>query len=301
MENNSNVEKFFSIQEVLNLTATLIGSQPQDLIEKIEDNDLSNIDSLQSFIKPFAVKHLNKIREESVNKGYRQASKKTERLWGEVFQEDITGKRLEDLFMEKKNQTNSDKSKKEVTLQQALNSLEVREHLKGLEQKVKEYDILKNEYSSYRNLINVKSDALEELNKQGAKFSDNEKIKKLQLKALEDSLSSLKYRRNDDNSITILDEDGESPLYNKDTADHWKFGDYIKSISPVDFVSDQPKKKDKKTFVPSGNKSSSLPFGYSPEQIKNFKYEDFDRAKKSGNNEEAKFIQEQMVNNYENS
>ena len=69
------------------------------------------------------------------------------------------------------------------------------------------------------------------------------------------------------------------------------------------FLSTQrkPKKKDKKTFVPSGNKSSSLPFGYSPEQIKNFKYEDFDRAKKSGNNEEAKFIQEQMVNNYENS
>jgi hypothetical protein len=271
------------------------------LVDKIEDNDLSNIDSLQSFVKPFAVKHLNKIREESVNKGYRQASKKTERLWGDVFQEDITGKRLEDLFMDKKNQTNSDKSKKDITLQQALNSPEVREHLKGLEEKVKGYDHLKNEYSSYKNLISVKSDALEELNKQGAQFSPNEKIKKLQLQALETSLSSLKYRRNEDSSITILDSDGESPLYNKDTADHWSFGDYIKSISPVDFVTEQPKKKDKKPFTPSGKPSNNSAFGYSPEQVKNFKYEDFKDAKKAGNHEEAKYIQEQMVNNYEKS
>ena len=59
MENNSNSEKLFSAKEVINLTASLIGTQPEDLINLIEDNDLSNFDTLSSFIKPFAVKRLN--------------------------------------------------------------------------------------------------------------------------------------------------------------------------------------------------------------------------------------------------
>ena len=62
MENNSNTEKHFSAKEVINLTASLIGTQPEDLINLIEDNDLSNLDTLSSFVKPFAVKHLNTLR-----------------------------------------------------------------------------------------------------------------------------------------------------------------------------------------------------------------------------------------------
>ena len=75
MENSANTEKTFSVKEVINLTASLIGTQPEDLINKIEDNDLTEFENLSSFLKPFAVKHLNNLREESVNKGFRQASK----------------------------------------------------------------------------------------------------------------------------------------------------------------------------------------------------------------------------------
>ncbi len=306
MENNSNSEKHFSVKEVINLTASLIGSQPEDLINLIEDNDLSNFDALSSFIKPFAVKRLNTLREESVNKGFRQASKKTERLWGEVFHEDITGKKLEDLFMEHKNNLNtktqkSDKSKT-ITIQQALNSDEVRKYVEELQQKADQAEAIKSEFTSFKTLQAIKADALNELTTRGAQFSQNPKIKKLQLQALEDELSQIKFKRNNDGTITILDEDGESPLYNKETANHWNFGDYIQSLSPVDFVTEPPKKDNKNTFVPSQkNGTNGKNFGYSKDQISKFTYDDFNRANKEGKTDEAKFIQEQMINNFENS
>jgi hypothetical protein len=305
MENSANTEKTFSVKEVINLTASLIGTQPKDLIEKIEDNDLSDVDNLSSFLKPFAVKHLNNLREESLNKGYRQASKKTERLWADVFQEDITGKRLEDLFMEHKNSLNnkatkSDKSK--ITIQQALNSDEVRQYIEQLQSKADQADKVQNEFKRFKTLQEIKADALNELTTRGAQFSQNPKIKKLQLQALENELGNIKFKRNQDGSLMVLDSDGESPLYNKETASHWNFGDYIASLSPVDFVTEQAKKENKKTFVPSKEGApAGNNFGYSKSQVSKFTYDDFKRANKAGNKDEANFIQEQMILNHENS
>jgi hypothetical protein len=306
MENNSNSEKFFSAKEVIKLTASLIGTQPEDLINLIEDNDLSNLDTLSSFIKPFAVKHLNTLREESVNKGFRQASKKTERLWGEVFHEDISGKKLEDLFMEHKNNLatkspKTDKSKT-ITIQQALNSDEVRTFVESLQKKADQAEAIQGNFDAFKTLQAIKADALNELTTRGAQFSQNPKIKKLQLQSLEDELSQIKFKRNQDGTITILDEDGEGPLYNKETASHWDFGDYIQSLSPVDFVNEPPKKDNKNTFVPSQkNGSNGNTFGYSKDQVNKFTYEDFNRVNKEGKTDEAKFIQEQMITNFENT
>ena len=305
MENSANTEKTFSVKEVINLTASLIGTQPKDLIEKIEDNDLSELENLSSFLKPFAVKHLNNLREESVNKGYRQASKKTERLWSDVFQEDITGKRLEDLFMEHKNNLNNkatktDKSK--ITIQQALNSDEVRQYVEQLQSKADQAETIQTEFKRFKTLQEIKADALNELTTRGAQFSQNPKIKKLQLQALENELGNIKFKRNQDGSLMILDDDGESPLYNKETASHWNFGDYIASLSPVDFVTEQAKKENKTTFVPSKEGApASNNFGYSKSQVSKFTYDDFKRANKAGNKDEANFIQEQMIANHENS
>jgi hypothetical protein len=292
--------KQFSLEEVINITANLLGAKPEELTEKVNDIDLSSVESLNSFLKPFYVKKFNDLREESLNKGYRQASKKTERLWGEIFNQDISGKKLDDLFMETKEQLSnkSDKSKN-ITIQQALNSQEVRQYIETLKSKAEQVEQVKNEFNSYKNLQQIKQDALNELTKRGAKFSENPKIKRLQLQALEEELSQIKFKRNNDGSIIILDEDGESPLYNKETASHWQFGDYVANLSPVDFVS-EVKKENKTTFVPSQTGNSVNNFGYTKDQISKFTYDDFKRANKAGKNDEAKFIQEQMINNYEN-
>ncbi len=190
---------------------------------------------------------------------------------------------------------------KAITIQQALNSPEVSTYIKQLQVKADKVDSITTKFESYKTLQNIKADALSELTQRGAKFSDNPKIKKLQLMALEDELSQIKFKRNNDGTITVLDEDGESPLYNKETATHWNFGEYIVNLSPVDFVEEQ-KKQDKTTFVPSQkNGTDSNHFGYSKSQMNKFTYEDFNRANKDGRKEEAKFIQEQMISNHENS
>lgn len=297
-------EKIFSSQEVITLTATLLGANPQDLIEKIEDNDLSSLDSISSFIKPFATKFKNELREESLNKGYRQAAKKTERLWQEVFNQDITGKKLEDLFMEQK-QLLSDKGSKndksKLTLQQALQSEEVRQHIEELKQKASKADEVENSFSAYKNLMQIKQDALDELTKRGAKFSSNSKVKALQMAALEDELSSMKFKRDIDGNIIILDEDGESPLYNKNEAANWNFGDYLQHHSPLDFEQPQSKKQDKNTFTPDNKGGSSSTFGFSQSQISKLGYEDYKRALDAGEAQKADFIKGKMYENLENN
>ena len=205
--------KQFSLEEVINITANLLGATPEELTEKVNDIDLSSVETLKS--------------------------------------------------------------------------------------KAEQVEQVQNEFNLYKNLQHIKQDALNELTKRGAKFSENPKIKRLQLQALEEELSQIKFKRNNDGSIIILDEDGESPLYNKETASHWQFGDYVANLSPVDFVS-EVKKENKTTFVPSQTGNSVNNFGYNKDQISKFTYDDFKRANKAGKNDEAKFIQEQMINNYEN-
>lgn len=291
----------FSLQEVINLTASIIGTQPQDLIEKIEDNDLSTADSLGTFLKPFTTKFKNELREEALNKGFRQSAKRTEKLWAEVFQTDITGKKLEDLFMEQK-QALSDKpkDKSKITLQQALQSDEVRQHIEQLKGQADKYEDLNSSFDSYKRLQSIKQDALDELTNRGAVFSSNPKLKSLQMKALEDELSTLKFKRDANGSIIILDEDGESPLYNKDEASNWNFGDYLQTNSPLEFKQKEPQIKDKSTFVPDNKVGNNQSFGYSQKQLNALGFEDWERAHKGGDLQKAEFIQAQMIKNHEN-
>ncbi len=286
-------EKQFSPQEVIQITASLLGSQPQDLIDKIEDNDLSTLDSLSSFLKPFAVSKLNTIRKESIDKGFRQASKRTEKLWGEVFNEDITGKKLDDLFVEHrdKHTTSTTKDKSKITLQQALQSEQVRQAFEEHQAKAAKVDEVQAAFEAYKNLQAIKQDAIDELTKRGAIFSSNPKVKALQMQALENDLSTLKFKRNADNSITLLDEDGESPLYNTATAAHWVFGEYLQQNSPLDFQQSTPNKEEKNAYVPSNN-GGTVDFGFNNDHT--FTFEDYERAKKNGKTEKADYVMAKM-------
>ena len=297
-------EKIFSTQEAITLAATLLGANPQDLIDKIEDNDISTLDSLSSFVKPFATKSKNELREESLNKGYRQALKKTEKLWAEVFNQDITGKKLEDLFMEQKQLTSNKNGKTEkskLTLQQAIQSDEVREYIESLKADANKASHIQSEFDSYKNLQAIKQDALSELTSLGANFSPNPKVKALQMAALEQELSKRKFKRNEDGSIIPLDDDGESPLYNKEEAANYTFSDYLKAFSPLDFEKPESKKQNKNTFTPSNKGGSTNNFGFTQTQVTKLNHEDHKRALDAGEIQKAAFIKKKMYENLENS
>ena len=100
--------------------------------------------------------------------------------------------------------------------------------------------------------------------------------------------------------ITIIDDDG-APLFNKETAQNWAFSDYVKTLSPVDFLEPTPKKENKNTFVPSEKGQNGNAHGFTKNQLSTLGYEDFKRALNSGDTEKANFIQEQMIINHESN
>jgi hypothetical protein len=295
------MENQFNIKDVVNITADILGATPTDLLDKIGENEIQNADQLTSFLKPYAVKRYNDLRDESLNKGFRQASKKVERLWSEVFNEDITGKKLEDLFVQHREKytkappTTADKTN--ITLQKALQSNEVKTYIDGLKAAASEAEAIKNEFNSFRNLQSIKAEAMNVLSQNGANFSTNPQIKARQIAALESELKALKFTK-ENGQIVLIDADG-APLFNKETAQNWAFNDYVKTLSPVDFLQPQTTKENKNTFVPSDKSHGGNAHGFTPNQLKTLGYEDFKRALNSGDTEKANFIQEQMIINHE--
>ncbi len=201
----------FNIQDVVNITAELLGATPTDLLNKIGENEIQTADQLTSFLKPYAVKRYNDLRDESLNKGFRQASKKVERLWSEVFNEDITGKKLEDLFVQHREKYAKAKptTADNITLQKALQSNEVKTYIDGLKAAASEAEAIKNEFNSFRNLQSIKAEAMNVLSQNGANFSTNPQIKARQIAALESELKALKFTKENKN-IFVPKEKGQS-------------------------------------------------------------------------------------------
>ena len=289
----------FNTQDVVSIAAALLGAQPADLIDKIGETDLTNTEQLTSFLKPFAVKKFNNLRDEALNKGFRQASKRMEKLWAEVFNEDISGQKLEDLFINHREKLSAQKSdKSNITLQKALQSSEVKNYIEQLKKTASEADQIRADFDKYKTLQSIKAEALNVLNSSGANFSENKAIKARQMAALEAELKNLKFNRNPNGEITLLDDTGE-PLFNKETAQNWNFSDYVKTLSPVDFSQPPAKKQNKNTFVPNIKGDTGNAYGFTQSQIKTFTYEDFKQVLNEGDTEKAKFIQEQMLLNHE--
>lgn len=292
----------FNLQDVANIAADILGATPEDLNTALSENEIKNAEDLKSILKPYAVKRFNGLREEALNKGFRQASKRIERLWGEVFNEDISGQKLEDLFVNYRDKLTSKKpgeeQKQNITLQKALQSDEIKQYINGLKEQAAQAEAIKSEFKSYKNLQTIKAQALNILNDNGANFSQNPQIKARQMAALESELKRLNFK-NENGEFTILDDDGQ-PLFNKETANYWSFNDYIKTLSPVDFVSAQTK-ENKNIFVPMDKGQNGNNYGFNENQIKNLNYNDFKTALNSGDTEKANFIQEQMIKNYENN
>jgi hypothetical protein len=236
-------------------------------------------------------------------RGFKKSAKQTEKLFRETFvNEDLTNMQQDDIVMHlrAKLASTSDKSTK-ITFNQAMQNDGVKELINSLKSKESNYDNLEKEFKNYKNLQYLKKNALAALESKGANFSNNPTIRARQIATLENELMKINYKIGEDSKPIILDEDGENQKYNKNTADYWDFDNYILTLSPVDFTTEQEAKPNKNIHVPSTkNNNNSVTFGYSKSQISNFSQEDYDRANKQGLTQEADYILEQMVQNAEN-
>lgn len=293
----------YSLQEVLSIASNMLGIKPQDLVTLTEDNDLSDFDSINSSLKTIAIERKNKLIDSEFKRGFKKSAKQTEKLFRETFvNEDLTNMQQDDIVMHlrAKLASTSDNSKK-ITFNQAMQNDGVKELINSLKSKESNYDNLEKEFKNYKNLQYLKKNALNALESKGANFSNNPTIRARQIATLESELMKINYKIGEDSKPIILDEDGENQKYNKNTADYWDFDNYILTLSPVDFTTEQEVKPNKNIHVPSTkNNNNSVNFGYSKSQISNFSQEDYDRANKQGLTQEADYILEQMVQNAEN-
>jgi len=201
-----------SLKDAAELVAKLTGSQPQDLISKIEEHedDLSNLDSFNSFIKPIVVDIKNerkKALDSKYDAGFRKARKKSEEELIEVFQlDDIEGKDFSSMAMDAKNKTASSKSKdnKPVTASQAFQVKEVKDTIATLKAEIDGYKDIKSEFDSYKNLQNIKGVAMSHLQQFGAMWSKDASRRKTQEKAFTEALKSHQYKTTEDGTIIIL-------------------------------------------------------------------------------------------------
>lgn len=286
-------------EAVLQTVAKITNIQLEDLTEMVGD-DLVSTDDIFDAIKPVVTRWKNDTRDEQINKGYRQASKKTERLMKEVFNDfEFEGKTQEDYFMQLRDEMSNKSTpttKSKITLQQALQSDEIKAEFERFKQYENQYNSLQKEFEDYKNLQLVQSAAMNVLSSLGANFSSNPTIRERQEKAFIQELKNHKFKKLEDGKLAVVDEDG-NPLYNKQTADYYQFDDFVRSLSPVDFVE---KKQDNKVYTPSNSSKVSNPLGMTAEQIKGLTIDDYYAAKNSGDTERANAIYEQMKQNIAN-
>ena len=285
---------------VLTAVSELFNINSKDLAEALEQKEVENLSGLISELKPLTKNYLNVKHDEYLNKGYRQASKKTERLVKEIFNNiEFSGSSQDEIFTEIKQAYTTAKNdttkKSKITLQDALQSDEVKSYLdkfKGFESK---YNELNTSFETYKNLNLVKSRALNVLTSLGANFSSDQNIRQRQEKAFLNELKAHKFQQNEDGQILVLDSDGEK-LFNKNAGDYWTFKDLVKTLSPVDFVESKPNNTLPKNNGVKGNISNT--YGLTNEQLKNVSFEDYNKALQSGDQEKAQYLYKQMLSNY---
>ena len=263
-------------------------------------DDLQDGKALFAAIKPAIIDYKNEYRKEILGKGYRQASKKTERLIKEVFPDvEFESEKQEDMFIHlrdvQRTQQKTDNSKaktpKELSWEDALKFDSVRTRVQELQEKASKVDEVQSSYDSFKRYVGIKDLSLGYLNEAGAQLNPKSKIYNLQMQAIQKTLSQVQTK--DINGVHyILDEEGDIKI-NPDTAKQMTLKEYVINNSPVDFAEQPAKREDKKIHTPSkkGNGNAN-PYNYAKDH--SFTAKEHAEALKEGNPQKAEYIKQQL-------
>jgi len=300
---DNNEERLYSQKEVLSIASKMLGKSPKDLATLAEGKDLSDVDTLSTFLKVQNAERLNS----EFDKGSKKAAIKSEKLIKEIFSnEDFSDMEREQMLIHLRDNTPystkpepKDKTNK-ITYDQALSVPEVKAAFDSLKAKADLVDTKAKELETYKSTEYLTRFAIKALEKQGAQFSKDPVVRERQIRALKTEISGKSYKKADDGTPIFLDEDGETPLRNRDAAEPWVFDEYIKQFSPVDFGEVVIKKEDKEPYTPdSRNQGSGPNFGYSQSELKKLDNSHYKAAKSEGNTAKMDFIKTQMYKNIE--
>jgi hypothetical protein len=301
----SDSNKLYSLEEVLSISAIMLRKSQKELVALTEGKDLSTMDSLSDVLKELAISDRNELIDSQFKKGFKKAKKDSESQLKQTFEDlDLDGKEEAEILAlakEKLSSTATDTSKTTISTEQALAVPSVAKLIRDLREKATQYDTKVSEFESFKTNQKVLDLAIRELEKEGAKFSENPTIRAKQIKIIENDLKLHKFKLSDNGLPDVLDDEGQHVRFNDTEAKNWDFTSFVKGLSPVDFVTAEPQKKDSNIYVPDSKGTTSNPFGYNEAQLKTIGINEYNEALKSGETAKAEFARAQMYANLEQS
>lgn len=302
---DSNEERTYSQQEVLSIASKMLAIKAQDMTKLVEGKDLSDLDSLSSFLKATGTNARNK----EYDKGAAKHSAKKESRIKEIFNGiEFGDMEYDDMLIHlrdveianlKKSVKNNKSNKSTITFEDALSVDGVKALVDKGKSSVGKLEALELEFSQYKSVEYLMQHAISALD--GAQWSDDPVRKARQIQSFKNELKDIKFKKGSDGLPIILDDEGINNRRNRDTGEDWGFSEFIKQYSPVDFGTTESNnnKNDKATYTPDNNNNSSngSTFGFNKAAQGKLNKSDWDAAKAQGETAKADYIENKMVEN----
>ena len=292
--NSENIAVTYKLDEVLSMFTKALKLEEALTL----DGNSNGRTELQKLLSKAVESRFQTVEDNTFGKAYKKAKREAQEDVASHFDVSNKGK-LEDVL----NRINlpSDEttaSPKELTLSEVLAtdnpvSRKIKELKKLKGDWKQQYDDLKAEYANKEHFSKVESKAMQILESLNPVYGGN---KERLMKFFKSELMQSKYKFEND-TIQILDSEG-NPMLSENGIDHLKFENHIRSLSPFEFSEQQQQASKTNPISHPSTTTTSNTFGYSKEQLKDLSFDDYNKAKQSGDKAKADFIYQAMKDKY---
>ena len=262
------------------------------------DGESNGRTELQKLLSSAVEDRFKTVEDNTFGKAYKKAKKEAQDEVANHFEVSNKGK-LDDVLSRIELPSGEDTaSQKELTLSEVLAtdnpvSRKIKELKKLKTDWKQQYDDLKLEYANKEHFSKVESKAMQVLESLNPVYGGN---KERLMKFFKTELMQSKYKFDGD-TIQILDAEG-NPMLSENGIDHMKFENHIRSLSPFEFSEQQQQVTKPNPITHPSTSTTPNNFGYSKEQIKELSYNDYNKAKQSGDLAKAEFVAKALKDKY---
>lgn len=299
MENKD--ERLYTEQEVLDIAAKMsANTKAKDLSSQLTEKGIEDKEGVISYLSSYATDKRKELLNSEFGKGKSKASQKLEKAISKHFPElDFDDMQQEEMLEHIAKNLNALKDKSDnISYEKAMAVKEVADSFKKIKEKAALAEQYQNDLETFKKGTQFLEHVLPIMEDMGAQFSKNPERRSKQLQDLRNSAANEHFEfRN--NKIVFLDGEGNLKM-NQDKGEVYETNDYLKKISPVDFVKQEQSNNNnnnRNPYIPSTKTKENNNFGYSQEQLKGVTAKDVQDARNEKNPEKVAFLKETMREN----
>ncbi len=297
----------YSKEDVIKLVAGILDIKPENITKEFDDLENIEKEDFNSTLKTVATDRFRHVRKTSKEHALKQAKREertaaerelAEKLGIEKMSFSDMVEHIKETFKGSGEVTNEKKElTKEDLSKHPLFAELVQEIKKEVSEKDQQLESLKREYKQEKVNLKVESKLMKTLSTLNANLGEDEETKKRRLDKFKKLfLLENKFELNDQGELQIVDEKGE-PRYKNDKFDPLTFKDAVTDNWLWDFKQKEEAAQPTRTASPRENNFNSNNFSYKEEELKDAEvlFTKFKEAQSAGNKEEAKFLQEKLL------